>query len=125
MQTDAHMDFVPHWDIKMMQMWADTENEYAVLSTYVTDSAELKHNLEGEAGQNGLFEVPHLCMVTLGASNGLVRNWGTKSCRMLPKPKLTNAIWGAGLSFSKCHAERKVAYDPHTPGEFELAFGTC
>jgi hypothetical protein len=38
---------------------------------------------------------------------------------MLPTPKLTNAIWGAGLSFSKCHAERKVPYDPHTPHIFD------
>ena len=39
--------------------------------------------------------------------------------RSLPHPKLTNAVWGAGLSFSKCHAERKVPYDPHTPGIFD------
>jgi len=28
-------------------------------------------------------------------------------------------LWGAGLSFSKCHAERKAAYDPHTPFIFD------
>jgi hypothetical protein len=39
--------------------------------------------------------------------------------RMMPHPKLTNIVWGAGLSFSKCHAERKVPYDPHTPGIFD------
>lgn len=38
---------------------------------------------------------------------------------MLPRPKLNNIVWGAGLSFSKCHAERKVPYDPHTPGIFD------
>ena len=26
---------------------------------------------------------------------------------------------GAGLSFSKCHAELKVPVDPHTPGIFD------
>ena len=30
MQTDAHMDFVPDWDIKMMRMWAQTNNEYGM-----------------------------------------------------------------------------------------------
>ncbi len=119
MQTDSHMDFVPDWETKMLDMWALTNNEYAVLSTYVTDSSELKHQLDGEKGLNNLFEVPHLCMVTLEGANQLVRNWGTKSCRMLPKPKLTNMLWGAGLSFSKCHAERKVPYDPHTPYIFD------
>ena len=49
----------------------------------------------------------------------LIRNTDTKCARMLPKPKLNNIVWGAGLSFSKCHAERKVPYDPHTPGIFD------
>ena len=119
MQTDSHMDFVQNWDSEMLKMWGSTNNEYAVLSTYVTAIEELPHLGEGKKGLNGLHEVPHLCMVTLGGAHGLVRNWGTKCARMLPKPKLTNAIWGAGLSFSKCHAERKVPYDPHTPHIFD------
>lgn len=32
---------------------------------------------------------------------------------------MTNIVWGAGLSFSKCHAERKTMYDPFTPGIFD------
>jgi len=28
-----------------------------------------------------------------------IRNWGTKQCDNLVRPKLTNAMWGAGLSF--------------------------
>lgn len=120
MQTDAHMDFVPNWDVKMMKMWADTKNEYAVLSTYVAASDQLKYNeAEDSKGLNDVHEVPHLCMVTLDGSNGLVRIWGTKCARGLQRPKLTNAIWGAGLSFSKCHAERKATYDPHTPFIFD------
>lgn len=119
MQTDAHMDFVPKWDVRMFEMWALLENEYGILSTYVADSEQLPLNLEGKKGLNELHEVPHLCMVTFGGAYGLVRNWGTKCMRSLPKPKLTNMIWGAGLSFSKCHAERKVPYDPHTPYIFD------
>lgn len=119
MQTDSHMDFVPDWEAHMMHMWAQTGNEYGILSTYVADSAELKYNINDGKGLNGLHEVPHLCMVTLFGANNLIRNWGTKCARMLPKPKLTNMIWGAGLSFSKCHAERKVPYDPHTPYIFD------
>lgn len=33
-------------------------------------------------------------------------------------PKLTTT-WGAGYSFSKCHAERRVPYDPHLDGIFD------
>lgn len=120
MQTDAHMDFVPNWDVQMMKMWADTQNEYAVLSTYVADASQLQFNIgEGSRGLSSCNEVPHLCMVTLDGSHGLVRIWGTKCARNLPRPKMTNAIWGAGLSFSKCHAERKAPYDPHTPFIFD------
>jgi len=67
-------------------------------------------------GLNGRYEVPHLCMVTFTSQ---VRTHATKSAYNLSKPKLTNAIWGAGLSFSKCHAELKVPVDPHTPGIFD------
>ena len=73
----------------------------AVLSTYVASTAEMKVSGEHDKGQNGLHEVPHLCMVTLHGSNNLPRNWGTKCARMLPEPKLTNSVWGAGLSFSR------------------------
>ena len=103
MSIDSHMNAEPEWDDKMVSMWDDAKNEYAVLSTYVVDVEHL--------GKNDL-QVPHLCMVTFTTN---VRTYATKCVYNLPKPKLTNAIWGAGLSFSKCHAELKVMVDPHTP----------
>lgn len=48
-----------------------------------------------------------------------IRNWGTKECRNLKKPKLTNAMWGAGLSFHRCHAEINVPVDPYLDGVFD------
>eukprot|EP00607_Mallomonas_marina_P009962 CAMPEP_0182419262 /NCGR_PEP_ID=MMETSP1167-20130531/3706_1 /TAXON_ID=2988 /ORGANISM="Mallomonas Sp, Strain CCMP3275" /LENGTH=455 /DNA_ID=CAMNT_0024594045 /DNA_START=267 /DNA_END=1631 /DNA_ORIENTATION=- len=119
MQTDSHMDFVPEWDRHMLEMWGLLQNEYGVLSTYVAGDEQYQHNVDGKPGLNGLHEVPHLCMVTFHGAYGMVRNWGTKCARSLPHPKLTNIVWGAGLSFSKCHAEKKVPYDPHTPGIFD------
>ena len=110
MSTDSHMDFEPEWDDKMVKMWDQAKNEYAVLSTYVANIDQLGKNL------NGVHEVPHLCMVTFTSQ---VRTTATKCARNLSKPKLTNAVWGAGLSFSKCHAELKVPVDPHTPGIFD------
>lgn len=119
MQTDSHMDFLPDWDMHMMNMWGSVDNEYAILSTYVTDVKEYDKLVDGAKGVNNMNEVPHLCMVTYSGTGGLVRVWGTKCARNLPKPKLTNIIWGAGLSFSKCHADKKVPYDPHTPYIFD------
>jgi hypothetical protein len=119
MQTDSHMDFELNWDTLMLEMWGIINNEYAILSTYVSDLAQYEENKADRHGINDQFEVPHLCMVTLQGMYGLPRNWGTKCLRNMKKPKLTNAVWGAGLSFSKCHAERKVPYDPHTPHIFD------
>jgi len=90
-------------------MWDLTKNEYAVLSTYVSSTEQLDRPLKDN-------EVPLLCMVTFTSN---VRNHATKAADSLVKPKLTNAIWGAGLSFSKCHAELKVPVDPHTPMIFD------
>lgn len=109
MALDSHMDFEDDWDAKMVKMWNESENEYSVLSTYVAGLEQL-----GEEKKD--HEVPHLCMVTFTQN---VRTYATKCARNLIKPKLTNAIWGAGLSFSKCHAELKVPVDPHTPGVFD------
>lgn len=88
--------------------------------------------------------VPNLCMVIFTSS---IRNWGTKECTSLTKPKLTT-MWGAGLSFhrvrilwmplllkfscievrrkltksvfsQKCHAELNVPVDPFTDQVFD------
>jgi len=107
MSIDSHMNFEPDWDEKMVNMWDLAKNEYAVLSTYVVDAEKL--------GMDPL-EVPHLCMVKFTSN---VRTHATKCVTNMIKPKLTNAVWGAGLSFSKCHAELKVMVDPHTPHVFD------
>lgn len=57
MQIDSHMDFAPGWENHLLEFWASTKNEYAVLSTYVADMRQLGQCV------NGQFEVPHLCQV--------------------------------------------------------------
>jgi len=51
-------------------------------------------------------------------SVGQKRTGESKVARNLSKPKLTNALWSAGFSFSKCHAELKVPVDRHAPNVF-------
>lgn len=107
MQIDSHMDFSDHYDQGLIQMFHRTENDYAVLSTYVADI---------EQNNQDPKTVPNLCMVTFTNS---IRNWGTKECRGLQRPKLTNAMWGAGLSFHRCHAELNVPVDPYLDNVFD------
>ena len=146
MQTDSHMDFSDNFDVDLIDMFHKTENDYAVLSTYVTDIAE---------NNKDPTNVPNLCMVQFTSS---IRNWATKECNHLRKPKLTNgtclcvksfevqtiicirchqlmtnsitnlfycvsnlcaAMWGAGLSFHRCHAEINVPVDPYLDNVFD------
>ena len=60
MSLDSHMDVEPEWDDKMVKMWEDAVNEYAVLSTYVQDIEHLGEDGNGKKHR----EVPHLCMVS-------------------------------------------------------------
>jgi len=95
----------------MLKMWGATKNEYAVLSTYVTDIATLGVNV------NNRWEVPHLCQ-SLWTDRGMVRNQQASSAINLESPILA-PLWSAGFSFSKCHAEVKVPNDPSLPMIFE------
>ena len=78
MQTDSHMDFHDDFDVGLVEMFHRTQNDYAVLSTYVADM---------EQNNQDPTNVPHLCQVEFTSS---IRNWGTKECNFLTKPKLTN-----------------------------------
>ena len=107
MQTDSHMDFSDHYDTDLIAMFHRAANDYAVLSTYVADIAQNNQDVR---------VVPNLCMVEFRST---IRNWGTKECRRLVRPKLTNAMWGAGLSFHRCHAELVVPVDPYLDQVFD------
>jgi len=107
MQIDSHMDFSDNYDTELVLMHHRTQNDYAVLSTYVADIVQNNQDIR---------VVPNLCMVTFTST---IRNWGTKECRHLLRPKLTNAMWGAGLSFHRCHAELNVPVDPYLDNVFD------
>ncbi|CAM9348151.1 unnamed protein product, partial [Ectocarpus sp. 13 AM-2016] len=111
MQVDSHMDFVEGWDMAMMEEWAATNNEYGVLSTYVQDSRVLGVNVSKK------WEVAHLCEVFFSPSQQ-PRNQQARAIHEMTEPKLTTT-WGAGYSFSKCHAERRVPYDPNLDRIFD------
>jgi hypothetical protein len=53
MQIDSHSTFVQDWDEMMIRMWAQTGNEYAVLSGYPRS--------EGEMGRSEYRNIPMIC----------------------------------------------------------------
>ena len=110
LQLDSHVILSPSYDTRLLDMHARTNNADAVLSTYVNPLIE-----GSEAQSFSASEVPNLCMVTFTST---VRNWGTKACKNLIRPKLTN-LWAAGLSFSPCEAALVVPYDPYLDNVFD------
>ncbi|CAK0875203.1 unnamed protein product, partial [Prorocentrum cordatum] len=109
MQIDAHTLFSPGWDDHMIHHWALADNEYAVLSTYPT-SADLMQQDGTLPNVNDHWEMPFLCDAAL-QQPGVVRNHQAGAAANLDRP-LLGKFWAAGLSFSRCHAERDVPNDP-------------
>jgi hypothetical protein len=114
LQLDSHSLFADGWDVALLGDWLSTRNEFAVLSSYIANIDQIdKQSDEINVGQI----VPHICKTQRGGQ-GMVRNQQATAARALARPKL-NTLWGAGLSFSKCHAEVVVPYDPHLDHVFD------
>ena len=112
LQIDAHSDAVQGWDTKLLQEWGRTNNEYAILSTYPTSY----DHIDGSGG-NGHDEMPHICGGGILEGPGRVRNHRAGSIANMEWPLLA-PMWAAGLSFSRCHAERNVPTDPELKSIF-------
>mmetsp|Transcript_41114 Transcript_41114/g.131535 ORF Transcript_41114/g.131535 Transcript_41114/m.131535 type:complete len:511 (-) Transcript_41114:101-1633(-) len=117
LQLDAHSVFTPEWDVDMMRDWVTIDNEMAVISTYIQDIEHIDAATGRPKNEN---QHPHLCN-NIMTPGGLYRNQGANSLLDSDKPGIPqmSALWGAGLSFSKCHAERRAPVDPHTPWLFD------
>ncbi|KAJ8546828.1 hypothetical protein ON010_g11407 [Phytophthora cinnamomi] len=110
LQVDGHSIFTNGWDEVMLDEWKGIDNEMAVLTVYPHDL----HEFIKENGDNNAPDwIPHLC-TTIKGGNGLTRIVGASIKRNAKIPQMA-ALWGGGLSFSKCHAERNVPVDSHTP----------
>ncbi|KAG1705673.1 hypothetical protein DVH05_003374 [Phytophthora capsici] len=110
LQVDGHSIFTNGWDEVMLDEWKRIDNEMAILTVYPHDL----HDFVKENGDNNAPEwIPHLC-TTIKGGNGLTRIVGASIKRNAFFPQMA-ALWGGGLSFSKCHAERNVPVDSHTP----------
>ena len=114
LQVDGHSIFTNLWDENLLAEWKRVDNEMAVLSTYLHHI----HDFVLENGDNALYaELPHLC-ATVRNSKGIIRNADARIIRNSKFPQM-QALWAAGMSFSKCHAERRVLVDSHTLWMFD------
>ena len=102
LQVDAHTFGAKYWDTRILEEWGKSNNEMAVLTTYIGSPENLDKNV------GGTHEVPHLCTAHL--QGDFPFNDRASAARYLENPILCG-LWAAGFSFSKCHAELRVPYD--------------
>lgn len=107
MQIDAHMTFAQDWDLKLLEEWAATENEFAVISTVPLNIKEQETTSE--------FEVPRNCAIEM-LDTGIPHytQFGDGKVKDLKKPLLAHS-WNPGFSFAKCHLEESAPYDGLAP----------
>ncbi|KAG6623062.1 hydroxyproline N-acetylglucosaminyltransferase [Phytophthora cinnamomi] len=111
LQVDGHSVFTNRWDENILADWASIDNEMAVMTMYPHHTHDY---MMEENGDNAVINsIPHLC-TTIRGGNGLTRIVGASMISDSFMPQMA-ALWGGGYSFSKCHAERKVLIDSHTP----------
>lgn len=110
MQIDAHTLVVDNWDVLLLEDWGRANNEFAVLTTYPSNSPDLGVN------GGGHWSMPHLCCVNFDQP-GILTNCQAKAAANLEAPLLA-PLWAAGFSLSKCHAERAVPNDEKLVGVF-------
>ncbi|TMW67424.1 hypothetical protein Poli38472_011044 [Pythium oligandrum] len=108
LQIDGHSIFTNNWDENLVADWKQTDNEMAVLTTWLHDI----HDFVDEDGNNNVPDfLPHLC-ATFRGGNGLVRTEDASMISGSTVPQL-GTLLGGGFVFSKCHAERRVIVDKH------------
>jgi hypothetical protein len=60
LDVDAHTEVVQDWDVRLLEMWASVNNEFAILSTTPPDINSLKND---QYKQQKI--VPHLCQTAI------------------------------------------------------------
>jgi len=95
------MDFARNWDRDLLQDWADTGNEFAVLSAYPFAL--------GMEGASAWVENCGFFLTGSGIPRGAT-GMPRFEDRKVGTPQLT-MNWAAGQSFARCHAERNVPAD--------------
>ncbi|CAI5714428.1 unnamed protein product [Peronospora destructor] len=112
LQVDAHSIFTNRWDENIVADWTSINNEMAIMTVYPHHSHEF---MIKENGDNAIYNsIPHLCITVKEGKSNLTRITEASMIENSRMPQM-GALWGGGYSFSKCHAERKVLVDSHTP----------
>ena len=119
LQSDAHVEFVQDWDVDVIKQWRSTENEMAVLTSYVD---EVDGYINKTTGERIRHTRPIMC------ESGFENDGTGRHLRHGQQPDFVPNItgepqmhpfWAAGFSFSRGHFVLNVPYDQHLPLVFQ------
>jgi len=112
---DAHMEFVPEWDVRTIAMWRRIGNEMALITTYPEELSK--------ARKKGFEKVELWSMICAATfqSEGTIRN--NRGLLVLPpfshrNRPILQPFLGAGIVFSRGHRVLRVPNDCCVPGVF-------
>lgn len=120
LQVDAHVRFVQGWDKDIIHQHLSTNNEMAVLSTYLTD---INGSIDPINHSSLRKERNVLCNIQYDGA-GLQRRLTLKRPTNQHDPSITGSpvlhpFWSAGFSFSRGHFIVSVPYDQYLPMIFQ------
>ena len=105
MQVDSHVRFVANWDEDLIQQWASTENEMAVISTYMTDIGA--HNIHPETHEAVSFVRSIMCDFKYEWNPGpkvhIKFNIQPSNIPNVKDSPMLHPFWAAGFSFGRGH----------------------
>ena len=116
-QSDAHVSFTTDWDVDIISQFESTNNEMAVLTTYLTD---VQGSIDPKTGNSLRKTRPIMCNTDYeGGPQGMHLRHLSQPERM-PSVHGTPQLqpwWAAGYSFSRGHFVVNVPY-----GKFRSSF---
>lgn len=120
MQCDAHVEFVKHWDVDIIQQWKSANNEMAILSAYLSD---IRNSIDSKTGLSLRKTRPIMCKSDYEGGDGpnkhLRHGQQPEGPPLIHGTPTLEPYWAAGFSFGRGHFIINVPYDQHLPMIFQ------
>lgn len=119
MQIDAHVRFTEHWDQDLVKYWDSAKNEYAVLTTYLSD---ITGSIDPVTHASKHHTRPIMCQSDYegqGEYKHLRHGQQPEGIAGITGQPTLQPFWAAGFSFARGHFVIQVPYDQHLPMVFQ------
>eukprot|EP01084_Bolivina_argentea_P102684 183937_1 len=114
--TDSHTFFRKNWDNLMIEIFAQTQNDYAIITHYPKGENQMQKSINTWNSNPKKGSAYHICGTFWESSiNHMPRNANGCYAKIynLNHPVLV-PYWAGGFAFSKGHFRINIPFDPHT-----------